>query len=103
MIYVEETAPYVRKAFTVAHELGHYRLHHDLPREVFYRMNLSDTDDKDGYLEQEANWFAASLLMPEAFVRQIWVVTRDLPEVARRCAVSAVATRYRLKNLGCIE
>lgn len=59
-----------RKRFTVAHELGHYRIpghlsgHNDI-----FRCEERDFDafDKRGDKESEANEFAAELLMPESF------------------------------------
>lgn len=59
-----------RKRFTVAHELGHYRIPGHLSnRDVIFRCAECDFDvfDKKGDKESEANEFAAELLMPESF------------------------------------
>lgn len=55
-------------------------------------------------IEVEANRFAAELLMPEAAVRhyvQHGIIS--ISELARTFAVSEVAMKYRLKNLGILR
>lgn len=102
-VYVGETLSYVRKAFTVGHEIGHFFLHDDKPKETFYRRDMDSIEDENRVEEQEANWFAASLLMPRRVVTDLWLATKDSSEVARRCAVSSLAAHYRLKNLGLLN
>lgn len=59
-----------REIFTIAHEIGHQRLH--LNEQGRTLIKDDDFDDRDD-LEIEANYFAASLLMPmdkvEKFIR----------------------------------
>jgi len=103
-----------RQRFTLAHELGHLRLHKGRPLWVdrTARLNLRGVGDEGrGGEEREANWFAAELLMPEAMVRA------QASEVARRQLsgdgmvqalaeifdVSRVAMGYRLFNLGLVR
>ncbi|MBR1479487.1 MAG: ImmA/IrrE family metallo-endopeptidase [Alphaproteobacteria bacterium] len=50
--------------FTVAHELGHYILQ-PLAEKEEYRLDEYRYDDKNAGKETEANYFAASLLIPE--------------------------------------
>ena len=64
----------VRQRFTLAHEFGHFHLHSDKQSHsdrdftIKYRDDLSrEAIDVD---EIEANFFAASLLMPQRFLRQ---------------------------------
>lgn len=65
-----------RKRFTIAHELGHYLLHED--KDVFVdkdenlRSSVHYRKTQNGYCvkEEEANIFAAELLMPETLVRK---------------------------------
>jgi Zn-dependent peptidase ImmA (M78 family) len=102
-IFVKKSDPLFRKVFTVAHELGHYHLHADKPHEIFYRQDLDhlvESDEKDQ--EQEANWFAASLLMPKNVFIRFWTIIKDIDELASRFGVSNQAAYYRLKNLGMI-
>lgn len=99
-----------RQRFTLAHELGHLRLHRGRPLIVdsLVRFNMRDTTsatatDRE---EIEANRFAASLLMPEGAVRSAVAEagTASLAQLQRELAhlfdVSAEAMGYRLINLG---
>ena len=58
-----------RHNFTIAHELGHYFLGHKLNDGslICDRYNISEEDDGklNSVIEQEANYFAACLLMPK--------------------------------------
>jgi len=57
-----------RKRFTVAHELGHYKIPgHLIPGVPSFRCSDDDLDtfQGEGNKEAEANQFAAELLMPE--------------------------------------
>lgn len=68
-IFVNSRDPENRRKFTIAHELGHWILHKDkLESEpekyaILYRIPLGRPQDDP--IEQEANWFAANLLVPE--------------------------------------
>ena len=60
-----------RKHFTIAHELGHYFLSHQLKQNTFYCSKNEIVEEglwKDP-IEQEANYFASCLLMPEEKVK----------------------------------
>jgi Zn-dependent peptidase ImmA (M78 family) len=90
-----------RKRFTCAHELGHFIRRTDEPEQyeyVDYRDQLSSTGRNEE--ERFANGFAASLLMPETFVREFH--DEGLPEfrMAKRFGVSQEAMHFRLQNLG---
>ncbi|SRR5258708_4730999 len=98
-IFVEKEEPYTRKMFTIAHELGHYFLHEDKKAEFFYRAQVLKLDDEKSAEEQEANWFAASLLMPEVLIRYFWELTNDPDQLSIIFGVSPTAVFYRLKNL----
>lgn len=68
-IYVNADDSFERQSFTIAHEFGHWILHKTLieqnPAEysVLYRKPLGKPDPNP--LEQEANCFAANLLVPK--------------------------------------
>lgn len=115
-----------RKHFTIAHELGHYFLLHQLKQNAFYCSKSEIVEEgvwKDP-IEQEANYFASCLLMPEdkvynAFLAMlarsrkatvkdylyikkdssfgVWCGIRD--ELTKRYGVSEAALRYRLQQL----
>lgn len=91
--------PLVRQRFTIAHELAHFALKHGArPRDSAQAFSLSNYDP----VEADANRFAAELLMPAAVVNGL-IRTRDVTDpsiLASMFNTSAVAMKYRLKNLG---
>lgn len=98
-ILLDETDPYTRKMFTLAHELGHYFLHQDIVTDIVYRER---TKGKRAKLEKQADEFAAELLMPEAAIRLFWPVTSSVQQLAGIFSVSYVAMLNRLRHLGFI-
>ena len=104
-----------RQNFTTAHELGHFLLHEQeqLHIDHEFRVRLRDdvsslgTDDD----EREANFFAASLLMPKRFLEEdleteeYFDLLGDdfLSDLSRKYGVSTQALVNRLKNLGYIQ
>ncbi|MFE5240480.1 MULTISPECIES: ImmA/IrrE family metallo-endopeptidase [unclassified Streptomyces] len=103
----------LRRRFTVAHELGHLRLHEGRPLildtdvRVNYRNTVSGmATDRE---EIDANRFAAALLAPEPMVRQAaqqvtFPTVEDLVKVlAGQFQLSETAMTYRLMNLGIIS
>lgn len=102
-IFVNSRDPENRRKFTIAHELGHWILHRDkLESEpekyaILYRIPLGRTQDDP--VEQEANCFAANLLVPE----EMLVARRDEKteeELATEFHVSRDVIGYRISNLG---
>lgn len=102
-IYIAKNDPYQRKAFTIAHEIGHYILHEDKAQETFFRKDLIFVDKETKPMEQEANCFAASLLMPRGVVTRYFALVKDTQYLAELFNVSYSAMRLRLKNLDLIE
>jgi len=96
-IYVDESDSFRRQNFTIAHELGHFKLHEDIKRDIFTREQVRQFTG-DG-VETEANWFAASLLMPEKLVKRSWKTFHDATALSIMFGVSPMAMRYRLKDL----
>lgn len=98
-----------RQRFTLAHELGHYVLHKSLigagvDDNVKYRStevgNFYNTAIEQAH-ERQANSFAASILMPEALVRQeIENGLTDIVKLYNKFKVSKSAMSWRIKNLG---
>ncbi len=62
IIYNENIREEGRKNFSIAHELGHHSCH-DIESSCS-ASNLNDMDSQPSNIEQEANLFAATLLMP---------------------------------------
>lgn len=88
------TSP-MRDRFTIAHELGHYFLHSNQGRIpiIAYRSG-------SGRLEWEANWFAASLLMPSDKFKEYVGQGMDLYGLAAKFQVSLDAIRVRKDSVG---
>lgn len=97
-IYVNQKEPGVRQTFTIAHELGHKVLHEDWAKSEAYKVLWRDPrrQAKDRW-EQEANAFAANLLMPREMVDRY--KTFPVSVVATIFAVSESVATYRLQNL----
>lgn len=106
--------PHTRQRFSIAHELGHLKLHTQRLMFVDKLFRVATTPTEMDWVrrreEVEANGFAAALLMPEHFidaalrrhVDQGGSVNGDamLHDLARRFEVSSEAMQYRLTNLG---
>ncbi len=68
-----------RRRFTIGHELGHWVLHQDEQTSLFCRHGSVDAPDEADEakaerppldpIEEQANWFAAALLMPAGLIR----------------------------------
>jgi hypothetical protein len=94
-----------RRRFTIAHEIGHFRLH--LPADGVFIDGRSTINELPGNRsgndprEREADDFARELLMPELLVTEHARDTGfNLPALAERFAVSVPAIRLRLRFLG---
>lgn len=104
----------LRQRFTIAHELGHLRLHPGRPlhvdRSVLINSRMSGERGRGKGEEREANWFAAELLMPERLLRkeangiaesgQVQNEDDLIDCLAAKFRVSKSAMRFRLLNLG---
>lgn len=91
----------LRNNFTIGHELGHYFLHSGYPDNVkpIYAPRLG-TDR----VEQQANRFAAGLLMPrDEFIEMAAELNNSPVRLAGYFRVSPVAAEARLKSLGLVE
>jgi hypothetical protein len=95
-IIVRESDPYVRRRFTVAHEIAHFVLHRDqigdsLTDDELYRSGLSTRQ------EAQANRFSADILMPRNLVNRYVAQHGQDPEaMASVFKVSELAMRIRL-------
>jgi len=88
----------VRKRFTIAHELGHFLLGHD------HNRLIDETFDSKDYREQEANKFAAELLMPHDFLKEdVKVKGITVTELAKKYIVSEQAMSIRLLETSLIH
>jgi Zn-dependent peptidase ImmA (M78 family) len=96
-IFVNVLHAWVRKRFTIAHELGHFLRHRDrlsnrLIDDHLYRSPLGTTK------ENEANSLAADLLMPRKLIGQFRAAGITTPEkMAQKFDVSVEAMKVRLR------
>ena len=102
-----------RQRFTIAHELGHYLLHNHSKSEVFVDKDFivkyrSDKSYSPGEIkqEQEANAFAAELLMPKKMLLaelekkdyQLMSEAEFIKTMAKIFEVSIPAMTFRVTN-----
>ena len=107
VIGINSAQPPVRQRFTLAHEFGHFMLHQgirthsDTSFRVRFRDRVStEASDVD---EIEANFFAASILMPRPFLDAVDASEalgddERVSELALRFNVSGHAMSLRLVN-----
>lgn len=102
IIFYNQNMPSVRIAFSIAHEIGHIVLGHDIEHITEYRKK------KDSRLKQlyeqseiEANYFASCLLMPEAIINRLKSfgcrITKEFLQTS--FGVSESASEIRIKTL----
>lgn len=102
-----------RRRFTIAHEIGHFRLHRQRTRffldasPIFFRRD--DAPPGNPRMEWEANRFAAELLMPTEAMRSLIEADPidifdeiDVRGLADKLAVSSQALTIRLAELGLV-
>lgn len=100
-----------REIFSVAHEIGHHKLH--LSEQELTIIKDNDFNDRDEY-EQEANYFAACLLMPREKVSTFIRVELedksidklsglDIARIQTAFNVSYDMVLIRLKALGILD
>jgi Zn-dependent peptidase ImmA (M78 family) len=117
-IAVNATHAPVRKRFTIAHELGHYLLEHEPGDHLDWEFTVIRRDGRSSEAndrqEIEANFFAASLLMPRHFLRadverkcrfngEVQLDEGEIAVLAKKYGVSKTAMHYRLVNLGFVS
>jgi Zn-dependent peptidase ImmA (M78 family) len=116
VIGVNTSHPAARQNFTIAHELGHLMLHdqeEQLHVDHEFKVRLRNDVSSQGIdeAEQEANFFAASILMPKEFLdRDLqgaefvdFFDDESLRNLAKKYGVSTQALAIRLKTLGYIQ
>lgn len=97
-IYVNKNERPKRQTFTIAHELGHKILHEDWAKSNDYKVLLRNTSivEKDAY-EQEANAFAANLLVPKKMLER-YKDFASIDELSDLFAVSRQMIGFRTQN-----
>lgn len=100
-VYLSQSDPVPEQNFTLAHEIGHYQLHTNVKTNIFTMHQLSGIMLRTNQDEQEeqANQFAASLLIPKKLVQPLWKVSKDIDQLALIFGVPPIVMQYRLKQL----
>lgn len=92
-----------RRRFTLAHELGHYELHHNKNSHLDDNSLTLDYF-KEGNQEFEANQFATELLMPENIFKSFVINKKFSPDLLRNIAeyfqTSITSATFRYIDLG---
>lgn len=97
-----------RRRFTISHELGHWELHRTGQQTLFCRAGYVDPADLPAAdsrparppTEEEADAFAAALLMPAPLVRrQRLACSDDVAELCHRFDCSEKAMKRRLSTV----
>lgn len=103
--YIARTDPEVRKRFTCAHELGHYR-ERQMAGDAEYGFEDSFVDTREGirrpdYFPHEffADEFAGAVLMPETMILKYKHEGMPVERMAEVFGVSVSAVRRRLAAL----
>ncbi|UJA20900.1 ImmA/IrrE family metallo-endopeptidase [Thermoleophilia bacterium SCSIO 60948] len=95
-----------RRRFTIGHELGHWEMHRSGQQSLFCRKAQvapedakADTRPALPVTEEEANAFAAALLMPRHHLREVYGADRDFARLCARFGTSAAAMGKRLHDV----
>lgn len=94
-----------RRRFTIGHELGHWCMHRTGGEPLFCRAAMVDPPEEAEErpprpaFEEEADVFAAALLMPAELMRREYAVDRDFHRMCERFAVSAKAMSRRMRQV----
>lgn len=83
-----------RRRFTVAHELGHGILNHDISK-VHFRN--SEIDSQTDMQELQANIFARDILMPATVLAALDIHTPE--EIMKLCDVSRRSAEIRAERM----
>lgn len=98
-ISVNKYDDYVRKRFTLAHELAHCMIDSHRLKNGYVELRREETDDTR---EKKINELAANILLPEKSLKQVHdsLFLPVLQILANRFKVSENVMRERLQNLG---
>lgn len=98
-LYVNKDDIIERKTFTIAHELGHWLLHREkfIAEPDTYAVLPRFSAPERNPVEQEANHFAANLLVPRRFLMP--VIDVPTAQLAHIFGMSRLMMDYRVKNV----
>lgn len=96
-IYVNNQDEPFRQNFTIAHELGHWFLHRNRVNEYQVLMRRPIGGEKSP-LEKEANFFAASLLVPGDMLLNCRLKNMSHEDIARKFKVTKAVIDLRIAD-----
>lgn len=91
--------PTTRQFFTAAHELGHKILHEDYIKSKDYKILYRNSSHINDPYEQEANSFAANLLIPKFMLDEYFSLGAKSNELAKIFCVSEEFLSNRIRFL----
>lgn len=98
-VLIQETEPYVRQRFTLAHEIGHYVERATLAKDNDFSFSDLRSSERYDLHEFYADEFAGELLMPlDPFVEE-WRLNPSYEHLAARFGVSEPAVAKRISRL----
>lgn len=100
VIGVTTSASIFKRRFILAHQMGHYKLHKHLSLvfadNLYYRKKAEGYISKEQKIENEANYFAENILMPEVLVKEkLKGVNSDLYDDS---TIAALANEFRVTS-----
>lgn len=98
-VLIQETEPYVRQRFTLAHEIGHFFERATLARDKDFSFSDLRSVEKYDLHEFYADEFAGELLMPREPFIEAWQNDPSFKSLARRFGVSERAVAKRISRL----
>ncbi len=100
IISVNSSEHYLRRRFTVAHEIAHFLLHRNRIGDGIFDDAMYRSDKMNSAEEFEANNMAADLLMPRSLVlAEVQKGISDTARLAHHFQVSEPAMRVRMRYL----
>lgn len=113
-IIVNRHHPLNRKRFTIAHELGHFfavtkgstqaeiylEENGDVIKDFALMKRTEEVEEGSYQVERQANMIAASILMPDEMVLNLYNDGLSVAALAGEFGVSEIAMDYKLKRMG---
>lgn len=94
IVYNKEHIP-ARRNFTLSHEIGHFFLHKDVQSEFADRIQNLNSKIIDP-IEQEANVFAAHILLPDPILKLLLDNSVSFAGIAKKMHISYECTFWRI-------
>ena len=106
-VIVQASIPPTRQRFTLAHELGHIIIPWHVGDLIIDYIAVDNKLYKDLWahqeIERQANQFAAEILMPEEWIKELFDSELSLADIHRKvtqdCIVSPIAAALRIIDL----